>query len=220
MPNLLKGTQLANTNKKAKKKSKPLQTDITYDDIEEIVEYLVKTKCRNYTFDCWTEEDIAQEIRIICLQKLVHFDPERAGAPEKWRNFFGRCVDNALKNLKRDNYLRAAPPCKDDCNLLHGEEAENSVEPGRICKRWLRFKKNLKRKIKVLHPVPIEIIGDTIRDISIENNVELKDLQEHLVSRTPEHLRVPLLKMINGKDKEVSRKEKQKIRDCINRILE
>jgi hypothetical protein len=129
-------------------------------------------------------------------------------------------VDNALKNLKRDNYLRAAPPCKKDCSFLHGEEAERSKEPGRICKRWLRFKKNLKRKVKVLHPIPIEIIGDAVRDFGIENDVELKDLQEHLISKTPEHLRTALLKMINGKDKEVSRKEKQKIRDCINRILE
>lgn len=207
---------MANTKKKTQKRS--IQNNITYEDISEIVEYLVKTKSRNYTFDCWTEEDIAQEIRIICLQKLAHFNPERV-EPDRWRNFFGRCVDNALKNLKRDNYLRAAPKCK-DCDFLHGDEAENTKELGRICKKWLRFKNNLRRKIKVLHPIPIEIIGDAVRDFNMEDNIKSRDLKEHFMSHIPEVLKASFLKMINGKDKEVSRKEKQKIRDCISRILE
>jgi hypothetical protein len=192
---------------------------VTYDDIAHIAEYLVRTKCRNYTFDCWTEADIGQEIRIICFKALAHFDVSRV-KPDKWQNFFGRCVDNGLKNLKRDNYLRAAPPCKGDCSFLHGSEAEDSVELGRVCKRWLRFKSNLKRKIKVLHPIPIEVIGDSVRDFNAESALESRDLQDHLMSRMPSHLREPLLKMINGRDKELSRKEKQKVRECVNRILE
>lgn len=225
MQSLLKGIQLANTKKepqkiKRQKKDKgPIQTEVSYNDISKIVEYLVKTKSRNYTFDCWVEDDIAQEIRIICFKALKHFDVKRV-KKDKWQNFFGRCVDNGLKNLKRDNYLRPDTPCKDGCGFLHGDDAENSKELGRVCKRWLRFKRNLKRKIKILHPIPIEIIGDSVRDYNAEEGLECRDLQEHLMSRMPERLRAPLLQMLTGKDKEVSRKDKQKIRDCVERILE
>ena len=156
--------------KKAKKKKKPIQTDVKYDDITQIVEYLVKTKSRNYTFDCWTEDDIAQEIRIICFKALDHFDVGRV-KPDKWQNFFGRCVDNGLKNLKRDNYIRSSPPCKGDCGFLHAEERTNA-NIGTVCKRWLRFRRNIQRKIRVLHPIPIDIIGDSVRDVSIEDQVE------------------------------------------------
>jgi len=218
MPSLLRGIPLVNT-KKNEKKARPIQTDITYDDIAKIVEYLVKTKARNYTFDCWTEDDIAQEIRIICFKALAHFDVGRV-KPDKWQNFFGRCVDNGLKNLKRDNYLRPSSPCKGDCELFHGDSEDDNIPLGMVCKRWLRFKSNRDRKIKVLHPVPIEVIGDSVPDSNIEKDVEMRDLQDHIVSLMPQKLKGPLIKMLNGKDKEVSRKDKQKVREHVNRILE
>ena len=210
-----------NTKKKMKMEKNPIEPEIklTYNDITDIVEYLVRTKCRNYTFDCWAEDDIAQEIRIICFKALNHFDAARS-QPDKWKNFFGRCVDNGLKNLKRDNYLRAATPCKSDCEFLHGGDTKEDKELGRTCKRWLKFQYNLKRKIKILHPIPIEIIGDSVRDFNAEEYLESRDLQEHIISRMPENLKVPLLKMLTGKEKEVSRKDKQKVRKCVSRILE
>lgn len=149
--------------------------NLSYSDIEDIVEYLVKTKSRTYSFDCYTEEDIGQEIRIICFRALDHFDINRV-KEDKWQNFFGRCVDNALKNLKRDNYLRTSPPCKGDCGFLHGDQFIN--EAGRICKRWLRFRNNLHRKIKVRHPIPIEVIGDNVKDSNHEKEIESRDLEK------------------------------------------
>jgi len=205
------------TTKKRSKKKKPIQTEIKYEDITEIVEYLVRTKSRNYTFDCWTEDDIAQEIRIICFKVLDHFDVKRV-KPDKWRNFFGRCVDNGLKNLKRDNYIRSSPPCKGDCGFLHVEERTNA-DVGIICKRWLRFKRNMRRKIRVLHPIPIDVIGDSVRDLNVDNEVEARDLQEHLISQMPNELKVSLTKMLDGRSKEVSRKDKQKVRECVDRVL-
>ena len=71
---------------------------LTYADIEDIVEYLVKTKSYGYTFDCYTTADIAQEIRIICFNALGKLDMDRV-KDGKLQNFFGRCVDNGLKNL-------------------------------------------------------------------------------------------------------------------------
>lgn len=51
--------------------------NLKYEDIEDIVEYLVKTKAYGYAFDCYSTDDIAQEIRIICLTKLESLTPKR-----------------------------------------------------------------------------------------------------------------------------------------------
>ena len=206
------------TKKKTKKKrSKKKQTEVKYEDITDIVEYLVKTKSHNYTFDCWNEEDIAQEIRIICFKALDHFDVSRV-KPDKWKNFFGRCVDNGLKNLKRDNYIRYSPPCRGDCGFLHDDERTNA-NIGTVCKKWLRFKANLQKKIRVLHPIPIDVIGDSVRDVDTNDEVDAKDLENHLISQMPEELKTPLIKMLDGRTKEVSRKDKQKVREYVDRIL-
>lgn len=198
-------------NEKAKNKN------LSYKDIEKIVEYLVRTKSRIYSFDCYTEEDIGQEIRIICFRALDHFDITRV-KEDKWQNFFGRCVDNGLKNLKRDNYLRTSPPCKGDCGFLHGDQYMNEL--GRICKKWLRFRKNLQRKIKVKHPIPIAVIGDNVKDGNQEKEIETRDLEKYVLESIPEELRGNLRLMLDGHGKDVPRKEKKRIQELVKRILE
>ncbi len=191
--------------------------NLSYKDIEKIVEYLVKTKSRIYSFDCYTEEDIGQEIRIICFRALDHFDITRV-KEDKWQNFFGRCVDNGLKNLKRDNYLRTSPPCKGDCGFLHGDQYMNEL--GRICKKWLKFRKNLQRKIKVKHPIPIAVIGDNVKDGNQEKEIESRDLEKYVLESVPEELRSNLRLMLDGHGKNVPRKEKKRIQELVKRILE
>lgn len=203
--------------KKTKKEKKPVKKP-KYSDIEHIVEYLVKTKSRAASFDCYSPEDIGQEIRIICFRALDHFDITRV-KEDKWQNFFGRCVDNGLKNLKRDKFLRTSPPCKKDCEFLHGDEyLDNAL--GAVCKRWLRFRKNLQRKIKIRHPIPIDIIGDNIKDTSHEKEIEASDLEKHLLSSIPSFLRGNLRLMLDGKAKLVPRKEKKKIQELVRTLLD
>lgn len=197
-------------------KKKMMNERPTYKDIEHIVEYLVNVKSRNYTFDCYTYDDIAQEIRIICFRALKHFDINRV-KEDKWQNFFGRCVDNALKNLKRDNYLRTSSPCRGDCGFLHGDEYIGN-HLGKVCNRWLKFRKNLQRKMKVMHPKPIEIIGDNIKDNNQEKEVEMRDLENHVIESIPEELRKYFRMMISGKSKEVPRKYKKKIQDLVKSL--
>lgn len=194
------------------------KTELSYKDIEPIVEYLVKTKSRTYSFDCYTDEDIGQEIRIICFRALDHFDITRV-KEDKWQNFFGRCVDNGLKNLKRDNYLRTSPPCKGDCGFLHGDQYMNN-ELGRMCKKWLKFRSNLQRKIKVKHPIPIQVIGDNVKDSNQEKEIESRDLEKYVLESIPEELRDYLKLMIDGRGKDVPRKEKKRIQALVKRVLD
>jgi len=190
---------------------------IQYSDIEDIVEYLVKTKSRNYAFGTWAPEDIGQEIRIICLQKIKHFDPTRV-EKDRWKNFFGRCVDNALKNLKRDNYLRTSPPVRVD---LEGMTADEIIEFKKTedYARWMKFQANLQRKLRILHPIPIDALGDTIKHNKLEEELEYKDLEKHVVDSICVKLRAPLQQMLDGKGKLVSKKNKRKIQSFIKRFL-
>lgn len=194
-----------------KRKSKPL----SYEDISEIVEYLVKVKSHTYVFDCYTEDDIGQEIRMICLRALDHFDMSRVN-DEKLVNFFGRCVDNALKNLKRDNYIRVTPPCNSECKNLH----EESDDMHKVCKRWLNFKSNLQRKISVKHPINIDVVSDNVRDVNSEEEVDVEDLKVYILSRIDGSLRPSLKIMFYGNPDDVPLRERRLIQAFIKDLLQ
>lgn len=207
------------TKKKTKKTQNKIKDDeLTYEDIEEIVEYLVRTKSYNYSFDCFEPADIAQEIRIICLRALKHFDVNRV-KEDKWQNFFGRCVDNGLKNLKRDRYLRTTPPCKSDCEFLHGDEHLDK-DMGLVCKRWLKFNKSLQRKRKIKHPVPIDLLGDITQKASFESTIEARDLKNHLYSIISDDLKPAFRMMLRGNAKKVSKDKRLRIQEIINSFIE
>lgn len=204
--------------KKRKSKEKNEEEQIDYKDIEHIVEYLVKVKSEDYKFDCYEQEDIAQEIRIICFKAINHFDFSKV-KEDKLVNFFGTCVDNALKNLKRDKYIRYSSPCHPDCEFLHSDAS--NVELGKVCKRWLRYNKNLARKLIVKNPLSIEgEVGHSIRDKHFEKSVETEDLKNFLLSRLDGDLKEGLEKILNGDKKSVSLKDRRRIQIIVRRILE
>jgi hypothetical protein len=196
---------------------KIIKKRIKYEDIHDIVEYLVKTKSYPYAFGCWTPDDIAQEIRLICFQKIKHFDPTRV-EEDRWKNFFGRCVDNALKNLKRDNYLRTSPPVRVDIDGMTPSEVLEFKKTEDYA-RWKRFQSNLQRKLKILHPIPIDALGDTIKHNRLEAELEYKDLEKHVVDSIAPELKEPLRNMLDGKGKTVSKKDKRKVQAFIKKFL-
>ena len=154
-----------------KKKKKP---NLTYNDIEEIVEYLVKTKAYGYQFDCYTTDDIAQEIRIICLNALAKLDPEKV-KDGKMQNFFGRCVDNGLKNLKRDNYVRASTPYRKKFHNL--DENDKSEEAEEIREKFAHHQTGVKRKLNIRHAKPIDGLAELINNKRFQKDMEYKDLE-------------------------------------------
>ena len=202
---------------KTKTKSELVKKRIKYEDIEDIVEYLVRTKSYSYSFGSWAPEDIAQEIRLICFQKIKHFDPTRVDK-DRWKNFFGRCVDNALKNLKRDNYLRTSPPVRVDIDDMTPEEVLE-FKKTEDYSRWKKFQVNLQRKLRILHPIPIDALGDTIKHNKLEAELEYKDLEKHVVDSISPDLRGPLCLMLDGKGKSVSKKDKRKVQAFVKKLL-
>lgn len=74
--------------------------DLTYDDIHDLVEYLIITNANSFSFDGFTEEDIAQEIRLKCFLLLPKWDKSKCGGNPIW--FFKQAIKNHLLNLRRD----------------------------------------------------------------------------------------------------------------------
>jgi len=179
----------------------------------------VKVKSRDNTFDCWDAEDIAQEIRIICLHALDKFKPEKAECPEKIKNYFGRCVDNRLKNLRRDRYIRFSPPIsKDKVRELEENPDSNPEEYAKL----QRFRKDLDIKKKIKHPANIESIGDS-NGVGPGNSEELviaRDLGHYLIKNIDVKLRPSLIVLLNGDKKKVNIRIRRRIQASIRTILE
>ena len=221
----MRGIQLENSEKTTKTtkitKTEKIEKDrpADYKDIEDIVEYLVKVKSRFYAFDVYTDEDIAQEIRIICFKALEKFDPDKVGGRDKWQNFFGRCVDNGLKNLKRDNYIRASFPYRKKLENL--DESDNSKEAVKIRNLWNKFQDGIKAKLGIIHAKSINVIGsDRIPNDKFEQEMEYRDLERYILEKADDAIVEPLSLILAGRSKEVSKGDKRKVHAFIRRIMD
>lgn len=203
--------------KKMMKTQENPENKITYEDIEDIVEYLVRTKSYSSSFGCWAPDDIAQEIRIICFQKISDFDSSRYPR-ERWKNFFGRCVDNALKNLKRDNYLRPSKLGLIKLETMSFDEVSKFKDSDEY-EKWKTFQIKLQRKLRILHPIPIDVLGDTIKHCKLQEELEYNDLERHVVNSIAPELRDSLQKMLNGQTHIVPQKDKRKIQAFVKKLL-
>jgi len=188
---------------------------LSWEEIEPIVEYLVKVKAHEYTFDCWDVEDIGQEIRIICFNALEKFEQSRAVDVKQITNYFGRCVDNRLKNLRRDKYIRFTPSIsKKQINKL------SSTEDGfqAVTDKLDRFQSDLASKISIKHPVPIDMVGEAdLKHDNFQSQLEAKDIVRYIHKNLDGELKQPFLKMINGDC--INESTRSKIQTSINLIL-
>lgn len=67
-----------------------------------IIAEIASTTSKRQTFAYFTPDDIAQEIWVICVRALGGYN-ESLGSLE---HFLRRCVNNRLRNLRRDRYFR------------------------------------------------------------------------------------------------------------------
>lgn len=69
-----------------------------------IIEAIAERKRRTGAFAYFQGDDIAQEVWCICLRAIEEYDATKG----KLEHYLARCVENRLKNLRRDRYFR--PP--------------------------------------------------------------------------------------------------------------
>jgi len=188
---------------------------LTYKDIESIVEYLVKVKSHDNTFDCFGTDDIGQEIRLICFKALNHFDFDKV-KEDKLVNYFGKCVDNRLHNLRRDRYIRFSSPCNSDCDMLHG--GEKDAELNQMCKKWLKHQDRIAKQKIIKNPVSIELVGE-LRDNKFEKLIEAEDIKRFLVDNIEDNLRPGLVKILTGNSKKVPIRYRREIQASVKLIM-
>lgn len=195
-----------------------MKKQLTYSDIEPIVEYLVKVKARDNTFDCWDADDIAQEIRIICLGAIEKFDPVQADTYKKMVNYFGTCVDNRLRNLRRDKYIRFTPP------FSKKEVVEIEENPEKYPEEYAKLQEHragveIQKKIK--HPVNIEVVGEPERKYcQVETEVEVVDMKRHLLDNIEDSLKPALTTLLSGDKRKVNIRIRRRIQASVRTILE
>lgn len=186
-----------------------MKNKLKYNDIEPIVEYLVRVKSSHHTFDCWDSEDIAQEIRIICLNAMPEFDQSKSSDEKGLLNYLGRSVDNRLQNLKRDNYVRYNQKFE-NCSITADDE--DYV-------KYKKYKENLQSKLNIRHPVSIDGLLNGPGSSKCEDELIAQDFAEHLLDSIEPSLRVPLAQLISGDKERVSIKVREIIQLAIKEIL-
>jgi hypothetical protein len=190
---------------------------LTYADIEGLVEEFVKVKSRQFSFGFYEPADIAQEIRTIAFKVLPKFNEAQFGT-EKLKNFLGTCIDNGLRNLKRDNYVRTASPYRKQFELL--DALDDSPEAQHIRSTWLEFQRRIKVRLGIVHAEQLSVIGDSIDACSFDAKMEYNDLERFLVENAPEGIVENLLIMLEGGAKAVPAKERRKVRQYVTNTLE
>jgi len=86
--------------------NKSFTDKVTEEDIVNVIEYVSKMH-RGKKFAYFTEDDIESQAKLICLQQIKHYEPEKGigtspiNSLERWLN---RVIKNRLANYYRDNY--------------------------------------------------------------------------------------------------------------------
>jgi len=116
--------------------------DLLYEDVAEDIERLVSMKVNLYMIPGFDREDVAQEIRMVCVKAIAKYDASKNHSTPF--HFLARCADNRLRNLVRDN--AATLP-------------KNKIGDKRAMER-VRKKKALHSALSVGHDIPEDAIGD------------------------------------------------------------
>ncbi len=131
--------------------------EVLHDDIEK----LVSMKSGMYSIPGYDREDIAQEIRMMCLKALEKYEPLKNHSTPF--NYLARCVDNRLRNLLRDNGATLPKAKKEDVRAIAR------------CER--------KQRLQSALPIGDEVHEDSLGAAPLSNNItEFVDAVQALLS--------------------------------------
>ena len=155
-----------------------MSLDYNSELVQSVITNVIKLKSHKWhKVSYQSKEDIEQEIRLKCWSALNLFDPERVDGSDikaKLTKFLIVCVENRLKNWKRDSYLQLYPPCvKFKCPLFEKTSKKCAINFSN-CNPFLKYIKTLQNKIKVQSMLSIE--KDLVPDIMLAKETVSEDL--------------------------------------------
>ncbi len=187
---------------------------LQYEDIEGIVEALVFTEGRRVPIPGLTFDDLAQEIRLECLRVLPTYERQKSPVPFKYLQI---CVRNRLYNMRRGVYVPNNPPCA-RCPLWDKEAKICKIaEVG--CQDIIDYRLGMDKKASLRSPSVLneESSGADVRSVM---ELEAKILDEDIRDRLPRELLTDYIRMISGHGHRVSQRQKRRIRDFVQRVLD
>lgn len=125
-------------------------------------------------------------------------------------------MDNGLKNLKRDNYVRASTPYRKKVAQL--DDDDKSEEAEEIRAKFAHHQKGVRRKLSIRHASPIDGLAELINNKRFEKEMEYKDLERYLIEKAPDDILVPLKLILSGRSNEISRKEKRRVQHFVKKL--
>jgi hypothetical protein len=177
----------------------------TESEVLEIIERVLSTLARKYTFSIYGIDDIKQEGFIIAINEILpSYDNSYP-----LENFMRRSLNNRLKNFKRDNYYKLQPSCSkcssfnDDCNNCSKRQQNQEV------------RKNLS------NPIDINVVNNdrfTTYEDSLIDTLEMVELVDKINRSLPVEYREDYLKI--KENIYVPKLRKEQIEKIITEIIE
>lgn len=185
--------------------------NMTEKEVLQIIDETGKALASSYTFGIYDENDIYQEIFLLCCDALERFDNKRPLA-----NFLHVHCKNRLSNLRRNLFHRNDPPCL-LCHQTIGNRTPH--EDGQFCDKYKAWKKRNDSKRNLMAPLDLSNISDEnekgtkIYDESLEVAEILKIIDIYL----DVGLRATYLRMRAGEN--VPKSKRTEIERAIKDIL-
>jgi hypothetical protein len=122
---------------------------LTYNEIDPIVEDLVRIKSKKYAKGFLSQDDISQEIRIKCYTSMTSYNESKG---QSVKTFLNVCTENHLKNLMRDKFAKFNPPCKNK-GCSHYTATGSPTDKSKECPSFMKYYQKYVRKCAVRMPV-------------------------------------------------------------------
>ncbi len=183
---------------------------ISYATISGTIEVLVSRESRRSLIPGMDQDDLAQEIRLVCLRVLDRFDPTRIG-PSPY-SFLRRCVHNYLYNMKRGVWVPNNPPCN-RCSLWDKKNKICKVNEEN-CEDIKRYRRSMALKASIKRPGSLEY------DVTDKSESTSKaDLEAAIKDKLPAHLKKSYELLISGRGREISHSHKKQIRRLVKDLI-
>jgi hypothetical protein len=154
---------------------------MTEAEVLEIIDKISNRLSWKFVFPGFDREDIEQEAKIIALDGLKRYDPDKP-----LENFLWVHVRKRLCNFKRDNFTRPAPcsscPLKaylkktDSCALFKKKDD---------CELYANWKARTEAKKNIINPLSINGVADEGGEYDVVGSIDNKELLAYIDEQIP-----------------------------------
>jgi hypothetical protein len=142
-------------------------------------------------------QDIAQEIRIKCLESLAsnQYEPGKTGGTPY--SFLYRCIHNHLYNIRRGVWTVNNPPCVRCEYWSRKQRSCISVGGEDICNKMQKYRSIMSVKASLRTPVGFDKHCTDGRSVEF-SSIEEYELHDLIINRLPLHLHSEYDKVRSG----------------------